>query len=217
MKNILLKGFFTSVVFVVSGLANAGLITENFDDGEAQGWTLTGLWHVTGNNPNGTAGALGYVQGETTGTTLNGNFNTGGSNSGTATTGLFQCLDANAIGCSVNFDSLDSAETGTWDQLDVYLLHGGAQTLILDNNGGSAFNDSIYRTSSFDLSNLLGNDEQFQLRFSFATLDGLFNDYTGPRIDNFVVNTGVEVPEPSTLAIFALSLVGLVARRRKKA
>ena len=63
--------------------ASAATFTENFDDGLSQGWSLSGLWKITENNPNGTK-ALGYVQNESSGTDLDGNFDTGATNSGTA-------------------------------------------------------------------------------------------------------------------------------------
>jgi|TARA_R110001583_G_scaffold2782_1_gene19463 hypothetical protein len=214
----MLKGAFAGLVLSLSGFVNAGLITENFDDGLAQGWSLTGLWHVTGNNPNGSAGALGYVQGETTGTVLDGNFDVGGlANSGTATSNIFHCQEAVVFGCTVTFDFLDSSENYGFDQLDVYILHNGLETLILENSDLN--DDGQYRTMSYDIQALIGNSFDFKVMFKFDTIDHIANNFSGPRIDNFIIvsdDISSEVPEPSTLAIFALGIMGLAARRFKK-
>ena len=45
-----------------------------------------------------------------------------------------------------------------------------------------------------------------------------YADHTGHAnaLRNFAYNSSTEVPEPSTLAIFALGMIGLASRRFKK-
>ncbi|QPG05257.1 PEP-CTERM sorting domain-containing protein [Salinimonas marina] len=215
---------FTSVIstmaaswLLISGTCQAALITEDFDDGLAQGWTLTGLWHVTDNNPNGSAGALGYVKDETAGTTLNGNFNTGSANSGTATSGALQCANPGNQGCSLSFDSLDGSEASIWDILDVFLIQNSVATQILANNGGAAFNDNMYRTSVFNIADFLASNDPFQVEFSFDTGDAILNNFPGPRVDNFALQTSnANIPEPATMALITLGLMALSTRKYRQ-
>ena len=60
-----------------SGTAITTEYVEDFEDGIANGFTLTGLWHVTQNYPNAGSNSLGFVQAETASSIPNGNYNTG--------------------------------------------------------------------------------------------------------------------------------------------
>jgi hypothetical protein len=193
---------------LVSGLASASFI-EDFNDGSAQGWTLEGLWHVTGNSPNGTQ-ALGYVQDETTGTILNGNYNTAGErNSGTATTPTLTCGSS----CLLSFDWLDQSEGSSFDILSLQIILPSEEVTLFSTQGVSTTSD--YARYSEDLLSLVAPGGAFQLQFLFDTVDSIANDTAGARIDNILLETGpvASVPEPSPLLLLMGSLVGLIVSR----
>ena len=86
MSVIIKLSTFVSIFLLSSNVFSAS-VSENFDDGLAQGWVLDGLWHVTDNAPYGGTGyALGYVKDETSGVSPNGNYDTGNQNFGAALT-----------------------------------------------------------------------------------------------------------------------------------
>ena len=184
------------------------LQAQDFNDGSAQGWSLNGLWHVTGNSPNGTQ-ALGYVQNETAGTTLNGDFDTQAANSGTATTPTLTCGSS----CLLSFDWLDESEGSSFDVLSLQMLLPSAEvTLFSTLNVSSTSNYANYST---DLLGLLAPGSSFQLQFLFNTVDSFANTAAGARIDNVTLDTGpvANVPEPSPLLLLLASLLGLAVSR----
>lgn len=211
MKRVIgnMCGFLLLVGFgFTSGAANASYI-EDFNDGSAQGWSLNGLWHVTGNSPNGTQ-ALGYVQNETAGTTLNGDFDTQAANSGTATTPTLTCGSS----CLLSFDWLDESEGSSFDVLSLQVLLPSIEvTLFSTLNVSSTSNYANYST---DLLSLLTPGSSFQLQFLFNTVDPVANTSAGARIDNVTLDTGpvANVPEPSPLLLLLASLLGLTVSRR---
>lgn len=201
-----------AAAWLAPSIATADFI-DNFDDGLAQDWALTGLWHVTDNSPNGTP-ALGYVKDETPGTELNGNFDTGERNSGTATTPLLAC----GVACSVAFDWLNDTEGGaTYDVFSVYVLLNGSTQNILTATGAPNLN---YVPFFEDLLPIVGSGNTFQVQFFFDTVDSIANDGAGIRVDNFrfrnVELPITSVPEPSTLLLLWFGLLGLYFVRRHR-
>lgn len=201
----------TALVFLISQSVHAGIIlSEDFEDGIADGWSLSGLWKVTQNAPEDGEYALGYVQNETAGATPNGDFQTGATNSGVASTPSLSCAGGP---CIVSFDWFDISESSFWDIFNVSLLPSGgaAQTLIANGNS------QTYLSFSQDISAAVGSDP-FTIQFAFDTVDPLFNESPGVRVDNFLLQGGnpSSVPSPATVALFGLGLVGLGWSRRKR-
>jgi hypothetical protein len=199
----------------VPGSAWAGVIyEENFDDGVANGFTLNSLWHVTPNFPASSPNALGYVQGESAGGTLNGNFDTGAANSGSATS---PSINIPGSGATLSFDALCACEGGLkFDLLSVNILHG-VSTPVADSNAFNKDSDPSYGPVTILLGAFAG--ETIQIQFFFDTIDLNYNDFAGPRIDNIVVRTPdvVGIPEPGTVLLFASGLLGFAGLLRKRA
>jgi hypothetical protein len=219
---------------------SAAAYSEDFDDGQAQGWTLDGLWKLTENNPNGTT-ALGYVQDETPGTTLNGNYDTGVANFASASTPQLSCDD----NCVLSFDWLDDSEEGEiFDRFDVFIDTADTTFRIL--SSGNFNNTQTYRqfTSAGDstINALFDSAEAFSVRFFFDTIDANFNSAPGVRVDNFRLTDGgtggpspggpdggtggplpggpdgtTEVPLPGGAVLFGagLAALGRAGRRRR--
>ena len=198
---------FSSNAFSVS-------VSENFDDGFAQNWTLDGLWHVTDNAPfGGTGYALGYVKDETSGVIPNGNFDTGSRNFSTALSPSASCPAA----CSLSFDYIKLTESGSvFDILKISITQNSSEYLI---DTITSENISSYTSLSFDLTSLPGLDtmSSFNVEFYFDSIDSIGNDGAGVRVDNFSVGTPTSVvPVPAAVWLFGSGLLGLIGLARRK-
>ncbi len=186
----------------VAGMAQAQttVYSQNFDSGTASGFTMNGLWHVTQNFPKSGGYSLGYVQGETAGSTPNGNYNTGATNSGTALSPTFSIPAGSVLAFSVS--SQTEADTD-YDKFKVILIHNGLELVLVESgvnltNGGASYTDF-----SFDLSAYSG--QTGQLKFTFYTIDDIFNDFAGVRVDN--ISLASTPPVKPTVTLGAASSV----------
>lgn len=195
MKNKFLKGLVASFALAVSAFANAGLILNISDDGV--GGThcqLSGSTIATSSYSNNSIWAWNIdnmvntsVSGLCTGLI------SGGGSMFSTTSGNVNILDA----CSVadyngSTNDLLSARVGniSFSVGDVVSWSGDFTTSV----SLSSLNQGIYQTKS------------------------LYPNSTPQLQDYLTINIGsaINVPEPSTLAIFALGLMGLASRKFKK-
>ena len=224
-------------VIAVMGLALASKVEavviyqENFDDGTANGFTLSGLWHVTTNYPASGTSALGYVQNETAlSGTPDGNYNIGN-----VTSTVFGPSVAIPSGTTtLTFDAFVGDEfnvqPNSFDQFSVWTsLDGSTLDTVLASSAPSAGGVAIpewggvpgYNPIIVDLSTFSGSD--IHLAYRFASLDGLFNNYPGVRVDNLLIENvggdgggpGPTIPEPGTLLLFSLGTLGAGLIRRR--
>ncbi len=100
---------------------------------------------------------------------------------------------------------------GNSSGIHTYYNQGGWAGYI-DNGNGSSYqfilNDS-YLTREYKHA---GNYDEYQLNHGLSSLPTSFNRVAGLVL----IKDDVTVPEPSTLAIFALGMIGLASRRFKK-
>jgi hypothetical protein len=114
--------------------------------------------------------------------------------------------------------TLQSGEIFSFVQFDLGGYFEGGDDVVVEGflGGISQGVDSFHTTTSplapfavEGATNLLGvGIDELTIR--------LFNGRDFPMMDNIVLNDAVQVPEPSTLAIFALGMLGLASRRMKK-
>jgi hypothetical protein len=216
--NKFLKMAFACLVLGVSGFANAGLIVvDDFNDGVISSWTAqSGTFSETGGLFGGSDFSLITLDGATS------------SSIGVDITGV---NGAGYVALVLNYSSLadnlfvklqDNDGNGLFDR--VFFYHGNGHDGI---TGPTTFVLEFEVASTFF--KVTDNGDGTVSAYVDATGEvfggSLINTYAGSGVglgfwedaqaDNFYIETK-SVPEPSTLAIFALGLVGLVSRRFMK-
>ncbi len=194
----MLKAAVAGLVLSVCGFANAGLI--DFEDRSCNQCVIgDGYNNFTWN---GGAGDTATLNGTTYGS------------SG------YQVL-ANALSGDIvaynpyAYNPIDIAlqGTGTFDLNSIWFASAWDSTL---NMSFSGFLDGVeVYTMDFEAS----NTEARIATFNWSGIDMLRINDTGQHfvMDNMLINSSIdEVPEPSTLAIFTLAIMGLASRRFQK-
>lgn len=204
----------TALALAAAASANAASIySENFDDGIGQGFSYSGLWHVTQNFPSSPNSSLGFVQNEGAGGSPNGNFN------GLWDSTAFGATIAlpNTTGLSLSFDAANFQEGGQfWDEVTVGVFKSGNFTPLASSGSGTApvliTNNVGYNPYLVSLQSFAG--QSIQLYFRYRTIDSVGNGYPGARIDN--LNIAADVPEPGMIGLLGLGIAGIAAARRRK-
>lgn len=207
MNNKFMKMAFAGLVLTVSGLANAGLIDFDFD---SDGNSILPNTSITNQYQSWGVTFAGYEDGGLV--NINAAPDPDGVTAPSGTNVLTNCSDASGI-CPGN----------RADIIDIFFATSVSNiSLMLDTLGGDSVTFEL-----FDFNNVL-LETQTITSFSSTYVPVLFtasgvsrvrglqpNDDWAWAMDDlsFIVN---EVPEPSTLAIFALGLLGLASRRFKK-
>ena len=173
----------SSLPEAVGGLDSKNPANATFDAGTNGGWSVTGLWHVSTQRSSSPPYAMWYGQ-EGIGT-----FNTGGTNSGTLQntvnlTGITQLV----FNYYLDNECLENAgsPTCTADALKPQISTDGGATWsdLLPPPGElpETFPPGAWLPVSIDLSAY--TNTMVQIRFSFDTVDSVYNDYEGAFVDN---------------------------------
>jgi hypothetical protein len=192
-----------STSFLVN-IANAGLVLEeDFDPITSANWTLSN-GTVLGNpvseffdlnalhfDGNGTRSATTNAFDMTTGGLLSFMLKIGGAND----TAIFEDAD-HGEDVLIQY----AANNGAWENL-----------LVIDTE------DLIYK-DAWGMVNIsiTGLAMSSSTKFQWIQAKHSGNNWDNWAIDNVKLSNNVDVPEPSTLAIFALGIMGLALRRFKK-
>lgn len=165
--------------------AAAGDVTtmssDNFDDGNTNGWTLSGLWHVTSYRKYSGSYSLAYNQESSH------NYNTGSRTYGSAEFSV----DLSGVSTStLTFQTWwehESYSSGSYDSMDVDIYDSSWHNLWhRDCNEGPSSSD--WHQESIDISTYAGGT--VKIRFNFDSIDSLYNNYEGWYIDDVNVATG---------------------------
>lgn len=201
MKNKLLNGLVASLALIVSGLANAGLIDfeDAWDDlgytGQPGNYYLADGLTIGGNY-------FGLISGVTQGDS--GNFDLEGTNSPAV-------LAVNTIGHTIELIFGSSTNVS----LDIGVAFGNTSDVLVSTFLGGNLISSNTLTISDTLNGGFGTwTQQNWVGVDKIELQAI-GQYRAWAIDN-VQFTTTKVPEPSTLAVFALGLMCLGSRKFKK-
>ena len=232
-KSTLARTIVASVVGLWLGgpVSASVLFSEDFEDGEADGFSLEELWHVTDNFPAGGTYALGYVQNESTGNTPDGDYDIGN----VAATSFSPPIAIPDGVTTLVFDAFVGDEYDgfpeSFDQFNVWAsLDGSSLDTLLASSppslGGVLIQEwggpgtEAYQTIAAELSPFAG--KTIYLAYQFDPLDDLFNEYPGVRVDNITVEHEDDargqspvVPEPASLLLFGLGAIGASLSRRR--
>ena len=205
MKNKFLKGLVASFALAVSGLANAGLITTTF---------------ISNNSQNGNMFNVDILDDDLLFTGFDINLLTGSQNIQIYTRlGGYQGFETSSTGWDLIFDSfVASSGAGSASFVDI------ADTLFSSNSTYGLYitTTEIINSSAMGYTNGTLENSIYVDDGSIRIREGLgmryaFSTSFSPRVWNGSIHYEVaSVPEPSTLAIFAISLIGLASRKFKK-
>lgn len=218
MKFKMLKAVFAGLVLTASGFANAALIEHvtngDFETGDFTGWTTvntgSGLWNINDGTLStrfGTQPAIG------------GSFDAVTTQRGAGFHNLYQEFTLSNSFNSLLFSWSDRLQSGANfsepnQEFRVLIqdLTGALIHEVFSTNPGDPRTQVGPNIRSFDLTTILSSYAGQGIRVSFQEQDN--RGFFSATIDN--VSFTSEVPEPSTLAILALGLIGLGTRRFKK-
>lgn len=201
--NSAFMGLLVSSCFLVN-VANAGLILEeDFDPITSSNWTLSNA----------------SVKGSPSSEFFDGNaLHFSGSGVRSASTNSFDLSTGGLLSFMLKIGGTN--DTATFEDADA-----GEDVLIQY----SANNGSWVNLQIFDTEDVLYKDTWSLVNISIdglAMTDDTKFQWTQTRhsgsnwdnwaIDNVTLSNNIDVPEPSTLAIFALGMMGLVSRKIKK-
>jgi len=222
MKLQFLKTLILGAALSISAVANAGLINIDHYDITNARLTDFGGWNHTYDGSTTPVNNTYYDYANGSGT-----LNDGTVGTGTQDTHLFdanvQSLITLHFANTVNISSFNLYSFTGGNLIpgninDIFITHNATNYNLASVGFGGSSNGNTNAHESFDILNSALTGVQFDSLSFFintSSLTGYTSNYSISEIEVFgnVVNS---VPEPSTLAIFALGIMGLVSRRFAK-
>lgn len=181
--------------------------------GDAQGWTLAGLFHVSdgrgtdpGHSPNF---SLYYGRGE--GPAGGGNYDTGVANSGRAISPEIDLGAYPAASYTVTLSMsylLDTEDSASADAASIQIYRDGTWTTVATSTTSNPRmklprTGLEFGTYSFDLASFTGGT--IRVRFFFTTVDALRNGYEGWYVDDVTISA---VPKDGAAPLAAVAGTG---------
>jgi len=233
MKLKMLKLAFAGLVLSVSGLANAGLINGGSDiidhddliqlgDWLGNGdidltniFTKTGIknstdWHNAVNGKGATFTLIEATYGNNT--FIFGGYNDYSWNNSSTYNSVNYDVDNSFLFSLTNDVKLEHSRY-------TYSTYGGTNYGATFGGGHDLHVNSSLTSGYSNLGHTYGDTSAYGQNSNRIILAGNFSNWQIQKYETFTINQATphsDVPEPSTLAIFALGIMGLAARRFKK-
>lgn len=222
MNGKALKGLLTGLVLLTSSLSQAGIITLDFE-GVGNNATINEFYNG-GTDSLGNSGvnygisfgtdALGCIDSDATGGGCN------FANEPTADTVMFFLSGSSILNNSAGFDtgfsfyytSSASVSVDVYSELNLTGVLLGTINLATNWKDNNCIGDPTGDFCNWDVGSLAFTGSAKSIDFGGTANQVGFDNITFGSVDP----DKVEVPEPSTLAIFALGMMGLASRRFKK-
>jgi hypothetical protein len=236
MKFKFLKAAILGITVTLSNFASAGLITGTFTGGDAgEGLDFDGNFEYAVNvrgNGGGTIGDANFTNDSASGVTV------------TAANEILTWGAPKNYGVSANDNALEYImQSIRWSYSGTDVLTVALDNLIIGNNyslqllfaescctrGFDIFAENLMIVDDFSPYVLQGstnnNTNGAFVRYDFTAADTTLNIAMGgnapysdrnPILNGLTLENTTSVPEPSTLAIFVLGMIGLASRRFKK-
>ncbi|MBU2892072.1 PEP-CTERM sorting domain-containing protein [Colwellia sp. D2M02] len=205
MNMKMLKAAVAGLVLSLSSFVNASLITVNSLDTSNNGQRGIMFDVMTGTSAVNLAEISTFFYNATS--TYELYFIEGGLSGNESNAGAWTLHDS-----ITGFTGYGEGATATWSFKNLYLNSNTTYGLYFTNTsgGGIHYNDSV------TLNELVGGDQNLSVYAGLGRSYAFGNQYNSRALAGSLSYNLTQVPEPSTLAIFALSFMGLAARRLKK-
>jgi hypothetical protein len=163
---------------VVSVTTPPGTIVYEEDvEGDTDGWTATGLWHVTSRRASQGSQSFWY------GIEATGNYDTGAANSGTLISPIIDL--SGAVGPVLVFDQLVDVEADPWDQIIIAVVNVDDTDEVVYFGKDTHFTGGAFVSRVLPLEGFAG--DRVQIYFHLDTIDEAFNTTEGWYVDNIRV------------------------------
>ncbi|MEW6103549.1 MAG: T9SS type A sorting domain-containing protein, partial [bacterium] len=166
----------TNIQRVTVEVKNKGGFFDNFDDGSANDWQTTGLWHLETKRSHSGPYSFAYNNGI--------NYNIGRNSGYIISPEIDLSSFSNPILSFWTYWQHESYPWGSYDNMKVEVFNGTSWNQIFYNDCKS-LSYSDWHQESLDLSSYYG--KKIKIRFSFDTVDSLYNNYEGWYIDDVEV------------------------------
>jgi extracellular elastinolytic metalloproteinase len=183
-----------SAVVTVSGGGGGGL-NETFETG-ATGWTGTGLWHLVNNSTCASPGYSSATRAFYYGQDSTCNYSTGATNTGTLTSPAISGITSSSA-LSFNYFRRVESFSGSYDRTTVDVIRSNGTTATVFNLDSRNPSGTTW-TSSGNISLSAYAGDTIRLRFTFNTVDGVANNFTGWFIDDVKVSGSSSCPLTAT-------------------
>jgi hypothetical protein len=212
------------IIFLLSiaNMANAGLIEHvvngDFESGNTNGWTVLNsgtTWNMNNGSfvPCGASVATAPISGA---------YDIVSSQCGGSIASFYQDITLASSFETISLSWIDrirnqhSAYADPSQEFKVRLFDSnlGLISEVFSTDPGDALLQIGPNSRVFDMTSELSSYAGQQIRLEFFQQTQLF--HFNVNLDNISLESQTSVPEPSTLAIFALGMIGLASRRFKK-
>jgi hypothetical protein len=238
MKFKFLKAVGVFVALSLTNVANAGLMVGTFTGGDiGEGLDFTGDFEYAVNvlgSGGGTIGDATFTNDSASGISISANYsilnwhgaNYGNSANDNALEYVMQSIRWSGAGANVLTVALENLTIGNNYSLQLLFAESCCERRFdIAVEGQQLYSDFSPYTLQGSTNNTA---EGAFLRYSFTAQDSILNiafgglstnaiyDDNNPILNGLTLENTTSVPEPTTLAIFALGMIGLASRRFKK-